>query len=243
MTGRNTRTPNDKTPRRTAPFHTMNGLLAALGFIVFGFEIDHGGASHAQTLGLEAANAMPHDDDANPALRAEMPPELAIGGDGAQITLRGHIAAGDAARIARTLSARRAQGTPVRVVSMNSTGGSLHEALVIGRMLRAAGVSTQLRANAICYSACPYMFAGGQDRSVDVQGRLGVNQGYINPASPQDSAQTAADVQNGTAQVMRYLAEMGVDVGLLEPALATPPNRIHLLSRPDLTRYHLTTGA
>jgi len=241
MTGQNTRTLSE-TPRRTAPFHTMNGLIAALGFIVFGFEIEHGGALQAHTVGIQAADAHPDTADSNPALLAKMPPELVIGGEGRQMTLRGHIASGDGARIARTLAARRAQGTPVREVSMDSTGGSLHEALMIGRMLRAAGVTTQLPADAICYAACPYMFAGGQDRVAAVKGRLGVHQEHVDPANSRDSAQTAVDVQQSTAQVMRYLAEMGVDLGLMEPTMATPPDRIHVLSPLELARYHLTTN-
>ena len=241
MTGRNTKIQID-TPRRTAPFHTINGLIAALGFIVFGFEIEHGNALQAHTVGMETTDARPDAADTNPTLLAEMPPELVIGGEGTQITLRGHIAPGDGARIARTLAARRAQGTPVREVSMNSTGGSLHEALMIGRMLRAAGVTTKLPADAICYSACPFMFAGGQDRIAATQGRFGVHQEHIDPASSRDSAQTAADVQQSTAQVMHYLAEMGVDLGLMEPTMATPPDRIHVLSPLELARYHLTTS-
>jgi hypothetical protein len=220
----------------------MNGLIAALGFVVFGFEIEHGSALQAHTVGFQAADARPDTAGANPALRAEMPPELVIGGEGSQISLRGHIAPGDGARIARTLAARRAQGTPVREVSMNSTGGSLHEALMIGRMLRAAGVATHLPADAICYSACPYMFAGGQDRIADAQGRFGVHQEHIDQDSSQDSAQTAVDVQQSSAQVMRYLAEMGIDLGLMEPTMATPPDRIHMLSPLELARYHLTTS-
>ena len=109
-------------------------------------------------------------------------------------------------------------------------------------MLRAAGVSTRLPADAICYAACPYMFAGGRNRVADARGRFGVHQEHIDPDSPQDSARTAVDVQQSSAKVMRYLTEMGVDLGLMEPTMATPPDRIHMLSPLELARYHLTTS-
>ncbi|WP_417808842.1 hypothetical protein [Thioclava sp.] len=168
MTGRNTNA-RIETPRRTAPFHSMNGRIAALGFIVFGFEIEHGGASQARTTGIKAADAA-------------------------------HVDA------------------------------------------NAAGVTTQLPADAIFYAACPHMFAGGQDRVAAAQNRFGVHQEHIDPASPRDSAQTALDVQQSTAQVMRYPGEMGLNLGLMEPKMATPPDRIHVLSALELVRYHLTTS-
>lgn len=222
---------------RTVPLHTVNGLVAALGLMLFGYEVEAGKPKHEEAA--QIADAMAADPD----LAEAMPPQLAISVAGDEMTLRGHIAAGDAGRVALAIAARRRAGEPVRRVALDSTGGSLHDALLIGRVLRHAGIETQVRDNDICFSACPYLFAGGATRVAQRQARLGVHQTSDADAEDQKSpAIIAEQLQASEARVIGYLDEMGVGLGLLRPALATPPDRIHVLSAQELARYHLTTA-
>ncbi|KEO53981.1 hypothetical protein [Thioclava pacifica] len=246
MTQRQNNACNDNArPRGSAtPFHTMNGLLAALGLVVFGYEIESGKpARHEMPQLADAADLASGPDPENDNSEA-MPDHLAIRIAGAEMRLRGHIAPGDAGRVALEIAARRRAGDPVARVTLDSTGGSLHDALLIGRVLRSAGVTTEVRDNDICFSACPYLFAGGAQRIAQGNARLGVHQATDAESDQERQSPRAmlSDLQSSEARVISYLDEMGVGLGMLQPALATPPDRIHVLSAQELSRYHLTTA-
>lgn len=151
--------------------------------------------------------------------------------------LRGTVAPGDAARIVPSIE-REAP----RRISLNSPGGSVEDALQIGRAIRAAGAETAVEAAAICLSACPYLLAAGVERSVAEGAAVGVHQHYFGESSVLPAFLAVEDVQRGQAQVMSYLAEMGVDPLLMRHALATAPDKIYLLVAEELQRYRLVGG-
>lgn len=240
-----TRSQNDPRPAGAAtPFHTVNGMLAAIGLVVFGYEFDSGKGPRPETPQVADAADLASGPDPESGSTDAMPDHLAIRVSGDEMSLRGHIAPGDAGRVALEIAARRRAGSPVARVTLDSTGGSLHDAILIGRVLRSAGVTTEVRDNDICFSACPYLFAGGAQRIVQAKARLGVHQST--DAEPdrdrQNPRKALSDLQSSEARVISYLDEMGVGPGMLQPALATPPDRIHVLSAEELSRYHLTTG-
>ncbi|PYE85846.1 hypothetical protein [Pseudoroseicyclus aestuarii] len=167
-----------------------------------------------------------------------MPERLAFEREGTVLTLTGSIAPGDAQRLAEALE--RAEEAP-QVVQLNSPGGSVTDALEIGRALREAGAETRMTEGAICLSACPYVFAAGTERRVAEGAMVGVHQHYFgeSPAMPLFAA--VSDIQRGQAEVMGYLIEMGVDPALMQPAMETPPDEIYLLLPEELERFRLVT--
>ena len=162
--------------------------------------------------------------------------QFAIGGD--SLNIEGEIAPGDAERFEAFLAE---QAEMPAAVTLNSTGGSVSDALLIGEKIREIGASTEVPANRVCLSACPYMLASGVDRFVHPDGFVGVHQHYFGESSILPAFMAVEDVQRGQGRVMAHLAEMGVDPMLMQPALTTPPDEIYILVPEELLRYRLAT--
>lgn len=170
----------------------------------------------------------------------DMPARLTVSSvevDGAAaLRLMGRIAAGDADRLTDILATRWEDGAPRRVF-LHSPGGSVSDALVLGRFLRAEGVTTMIAAGDVCLSACPYLLAGGETREIDDDGSVGVHQHYFGQNSVQPAFMAVEDIQRGQGQVMGYLVEMGIDPRIMQHALVTPPGEIYILLPEELREY------
>ncbi len=168
----------------------------------------------------------------------EMPSRLLFERAGETLRLSGEIAVEDAARLFDWWAT---QESPPARVALHSVGGSVDDALAIGRFLRAAGVGTEVPAGRVCLSACPYILAAGVTRSVGDGAAVGVHQHYHGESAMLPAFLAVEDIQRGQADVLVYLAEMGVDPLVMVPAMSTPPDEIHLLLPHDLARYGLVT--
>lgn len=154
--------------------------------------------------------------------------------------LEGTIAEGDADRIIDQLTAAE---TPPDTLILQSPGGAVGEALALGRHLRAQDIATKMLAGEICYSACPYLLAGGTTRQIDPEASVGVHQHYFGENSLLPAFVAVEDIQRGQGEVMTYLAEMGIDPLLMRHALATPPDEVYLLLHEELETYRLASPA
>ncbi|UOA15364.1 MULTISPECIES: COG3904 family protein [Sulfitobacter] len=148
--------------------------------------------------------------------------------------LEGAIEAGDAERITKQLT----DLTPApEEIYLNSPGGSVQDALELGRYLRREGFNTALRDGDICYSACPYLLAAGEARAVTDSASVGVHQHYFGESTILPAFVAVEDIQRGQGEVMRYLDEMGIDPLVMQHALVTPPDEIYVLLPDELRRY------
>jgi hypothetical protein len=170
----------------------------------------------------------------------DMPQRLTVlpvkEGDIAGISLRGAIRPGDGARIAAEL-----RSMAPAFVTLDSPGGSVSDALMIGRVLRDIGSDTQLEGDAVCLSACPYMFVGGTARTVQDGARLGVHQHSFGESTILPAFLAAADIQRGQAKVLDHLVEMDIDLRMMGPALATPADEIYILTNAELAEWRVVT--
>jgi len=155
------------------------------------------------------------------------------------ITITGQIAPGDAERFADFLD--QANETPTQAY-LNSTGGSVTDALIMGRNIRRLEMDTVMTATDICLSACPYILAGGSARRVDDRALVGVHQHYFGSNIALPAFLAVEDIQRGQGEVMSYLSDMDIDPLLMQHALVTPPNEIYLLTPEELSTYNLTTA-
>lgn len=175
----------------------------------------------------------------------EMPPRLALSTEtveeAAVLRLVGEIAPGDAARVADLLREALADGAGPSTVYLHSPGGSVADALQLGRTLRDTGLSTAIAAGEVCLSACPYLLAAGIERRVDETGQVGVHQHYFGQNSVQPAFLAVEDIQRGQADVVRHLTEMGVDLRIMALLLDTPPDEIYVLLPDELTDFALAT--
>ncbi len=174
-----------------------------------------------------------------PAMRP-MPDQLEFAEDDDLITITGQIAPGDGDRFVAWLEQTRPQATQV---ALDSSGGSVSDALAIGRSIRSLRLSTTIRDGAVCLSACPYVLAGGDPRRVEDGGVVGVHQHYFGKNTILPAFMAVADVQRAQASVMDYLDDMGVDLRLMPLALRTPPDEINILTPDQLSELNMVTPA
>ena len=189
----------------------------------------------------------PEIDPDNPAYRPlehiRTPPEqlaeplsIELLGGGV-LMLSGTIVPGAAASFADEIARR---GDYVETVALNSPGGSVEDALVIGRLIRESGFSTAVGDGALCGSSCPLVLAGGVERIVSDNAAVGVHQIYAGAGGDDiGSAQAMSDAQSITARIARYLGEMGIDPLVWINAMETPPDRLYFLTMDEMEQTRL----
>ena len=169
------------------------------------------------------------------ASRQPMRFTLAERGGATIIHAEGTIDVGAADRLAPMLD------SDPHEIWFDSPGGDLHEALLIGRAVRARRLVTRIPAGARCVGACAEAFLGGVAREVDEGGRLGFT---AVPLSDPASAQTQAERENAAARWAEeradYYIRAGISRGLLRLQLDTPAPGICWLSGVGLRRYNVT---
>lgn len=154
------------------------------------------------------------------------------------VTITGQIAPGDAARFSDFL---QDTAEPPTQAFLNSPGGSVTDALLIGREMRRLEINTAMTGSDICLSACPYLLAAGPTRTVEDGALVGVHQHYFGENTALPAFLAVEDIQRGQGEVMVYLSDMGIDPLVMQHALVTPPDEIYLLTLEELDRYALTS--
>jgi len=167
----------------------------------------------------------------------DMPSRLLFETSGDTLNLTGAIAQGDAERFDTWLQTHDLPLT----ATLHSTGGSVQDALAIGKRLREGEANTTVTAGKVCLSACPYIFAAGTDRHAHKDAYIGVHQHYFGENIALPAFLAVEDIQRGQGEVMGYLDDMGIDLRLMQPALITPPEDIYILTPDELTKYNLAT--
>ncbi|MDF0603075.1 hypothetical protein P1J78_20205 [Psychromarinibacter sp. C21-152] len=161
-----------------------------------------------------------------------------VAGTPGLMRLTGTIAPGDAERFADWLETT---GFVPERVQLHSPGGSVTDALEIGRSLRALEAETEVASDRICLSACPYVLAAGVARVVGEDGYVGVHQHYFDKNVALPAFLAVEDIQRGQGLVLEYLVEMGIDPLVMTHALGTPPGEIYILVREELEAYRMVS--
>jgi hypothetical protein len=99
-----------------------------------------------------------------------------------------------------------------------------------------------MQPDAACLSACPYILAGGVERTVSRSALVGVHQHYFGENTVLPAFLAVEDIQRGQAAVMAYLDEMGIDPLLSARAMQTPPQDIYILVEDELEGFALATA-
>lgn len=154
------------------------------------------------------------------------------------VLLEGSIAPGDGERFADYLASR--DSAPA-LIALHSPGGSVGDALAIGRTIREAGWDTVMQPGAACFSACPYILASGVARQVSRRAMVGVHQHYFGENTLLPAFVAVESIQRGQGEVLDYLDEMGIDLRLMSKALITPPDNIYILVEEELTDFAMAT--
>ena len=165
-----------------------------------------------------------------------------------RLKLTGALEPGDSDKVRDVLTALRSRSEGNRgelaTIELDSAGGALEEGLRIGRLFRQFGLTTIIRSNARCLSACAFAFLGGAtleagrivpSRRLEIGGRLGFHAFYAGREESGDAtasrARGIAEGRAASAMIIAYAAEMGADSGLIARALIRPPEDMTYIIR------------
>jgi hypothetical protein len=151
---------------------------------------------------------------------------------------------------------------------LDSEGGSVLSAMALGRAIRNFEMTTTvgrtnllpsdgndgnnvqratIAANASCESMCAFILLAGTRRYVPAEARVLVHQIWLGAKSKRarENSYTADElqlVQRDVGRLVRYTAEMGGSMELIETALRVPPwEPMHRLDIDELRRMKITT--
>jgi hypothetical protein len=160
-------------------------------------------------------------------------------GDGRLMAI-GTIRPGTAKVFAAEIEKR---GSYVKSVVLHSPGGSVSDAIEMGRLIRRKQFATEVESGRYCASSCPLVFAGGVERRAGESAAIGVHQVTALVAS--DTALTAVNgmdgVQRMSAECQKYLLEMGIDPMVWVHAMETPTDQLFYFTREELLKLRLAT--
>ncbi|WP_044874355.1 periplasmic-like protein [Pseudomonas sp. LFM046] len=120
-----------------------------------------------------------------------------------------------------------------KLVLLDSIGGSVTEAIRMGRLLRETGFDVMVPSNGVCQGSCVYLLAAG--RSKTVRGYVGLHRPYF-PGGDSALADAATGIRYSP---VAYLKEMNVPASLLDDMNSIAPTSMRVLTRDELARYRL----
>ena len=159
-----------------------------------------------------------------------------LGPDG-RLSAVGTIKPGTSHAFAQEIAKR---GSYVKTVVLESPGGSVEDALAMGRLIREKRLNTEVAAGHYCASSCPLVFAGGLERRAHAGSAIGVHQ--VAAIGDQVSGTIGMEqAQHVSARCQTYLREMDVDLQVWVHAMETPHNRLYYFKPDELRRLNLVT--
>jgi hypothetical protein len=169
-------------------------------------------------------------------LRNPMTFDLVAGG---RLLAVGTITPGSAARFASEIEKR---GSYAKTVVLDSPGGSVADALAMGRLIRERKLSTAVEPGGRCASSCPLVFAGGVERRVTQGAALGVHQVFTGKDGPGGIEAGMDQAQRISAECQRHLVGMGVDARVWIHAMETPKEALFYFTAEELISLRLATS-
>src|SRR6267143_354021 len=134
------------------------------------------------------------------------------------------------------------RGDYIKTVVLNSHGGSVIDALAMGRLIREKKFATEVEAGKYCASSCPLVFAGGIERRAGDRTTIGVHQvAAIKTAAKGPPRDEMSIVQTISARCARHLGEMGVDIRVWVHAMETPHDKLFVFKPDELKSLALVT--
>jgi len=170
------------------------------------------------------------------ALARPMTFELVAGG---KLMATGTITPGISAIFAAEVGRH---GDYIKTVVLESPGGSVADALAIGRLIREKNFATEVEARKYCASSCPLVLAGGVERRAGEKATIGVHQVAAVPTAAVNRLRDDMSVaQTISARCQHYLSEMGVSLQVWVHAMETPHNRLFVFKPDELKALNLVT--
>lgn len=132
------------------------------------------------------------------------------------------------------------RGGYIKTIVLHSPGGSVTDAMEMGRLIRKKNFGTQVETGHYCASSCPLVFAGGIERRAGDKAVIGVHQ--VSAFGPGGGpAGGMAEAQRVSAACQKYLREMGVGLEVWTHAMETPKEKLYTFKKDELLNLKLAT--
>lgn len=171
--------------------------------------------------------------------RMREPMTFDLAADG-RLLATGTILPGTADAFAAEIAKR---GSYVKTIVLQSPGGSVRDALAMGRLIRDSKFATEVEAKSYCASSCPLVFAGGVERRAGTNAALGVHQVSAMTETNISGASGMESGQKISAMCQKYLRDMGIDLEVWVHAMETPRDRLYYFTHDELLTLRLATHA
>jgi hypothetical protein len=123
-------------------------------------------------------------------------------------------------------------------ISLESNGGSVSEAMKIGRIIRENEFRTSIYYNENCASSCVLIFASGIYRMSG--GNIQIHRPYFTHLNPSLSRQQVQEMRIKVMEEMkRFAMEMDFSEALIDHMISIPPEQMHTLTLDEAKKYRL----
>jgi hypothetical protein len=125
-----------------------------------------------------------------------------------------------------------------RKLVVNSPGGSIHPAYLIGKGLQGGSYEVQVADNGECVSACTLLLAAAAERSAYNSSRIAVHSASTVEADGTRKAETDDDLAV-TARLARYMKDWGTPPVIIGKMIGTTGKEIATLTDSDLQAWNV----
>lgn len=160
---------------------------------------------------------------------------------GKDYVFSGEIKSGDANRFAAFFIANKES---INSISLNSLGGNVKEALIMGELIRAARLDTMVQPGSTCASACFFMWINGANRGAIlgqgvkniktgqyVSSQIGLHRPYMKIMDNDDKS--LSNQSKLMQHVDAYLVTKGVPRRLIDLMMSRASNDVYWMTNED----------
>jgi hypothetical protein len=133
------------------------------------------------------------------------------------------------------------RGDYIKTVVLNSPGGSVGDALAMGKLIRDKKLATEVESGKYCASSCPLVFVGGVERKAGEKAAIGVHQVFAMASDTTALKDGMNEAQRVSARCQRYLGDMGVSLQMWVHAMETPKEKLFVFKPDELRSLNIVT--
>lgn len=145
----------------------------------------------------------------------------------AHLELSGPIEKGDYQDYLETYEFALKKNDFVNSISLNSNGGLVSEALLIGKHVRKNRMNTSVNKDNECHSSCALIFLSGLGRSSN--GNVGVHRSYFERGTDLSFDELEETLGKSYERISSYLRDMRVPERIIEDFITTSSTEIKLI--------------
>lgn len=159
------------------------------------------------------------------AMAYEIPEGISVSKEAGKysIYIKGDIRAGDATIVEEIFEEAIVDHALIEIILTDSVGGSVSDAVDIGRMARAWDSWTRIYG--YCYSSCALIYVGGSIRFPAASAELGLHRPYFS-VHPGSARPTTDNIDDLYGSVKAYLSEMNISSNFFDAMISVRPSDI-----------------